>query len=404
MATPLLHDTPAELAQPEVRDWARGECEPVPGKTMPGLTVVRRDYTRLWERFVSLGPKFRDGLGVHGVRYPVDDLYDAYLETHPVERWDGRAYPSLRRERDVCEAILHFAAETNGELAYRAFEAESAKTGLDLTHLAADTRGVRTTFDDVVSKPRRVLTSPYWSGITNGGRPYAAFCQNVEELIPWRTLTGRQHLYLDHPTYRAYGEHLPTYKPRPGMPALGDLDQLGEGTGGGLTLNYLTPHGKWHIHSTFSDNLRMELLSRGIEPVWINDRDAAAAGLVDNDWVELTNDHGVVVTRACVSARIPRGLCFLYHATERTIGNPMAGPRPVAPGHGDRGGPGSRDAGQTVVRRGGAHNSLTRARLKPLFMIGGYAQFSYAFNYWGPPGVNRDTFVVIRKAPQPAWA
>ena len=30
-------------------------------------------------------------------------------------------------------------------------------------------------------------------------------------------------------------------------------------------------------------------------------------------------------------------------------------------------------------------------------MIGGYAQFTYAFNYWGPPGVNRDTFVVVKK-------
>ena len=48
-------------------------------------------------------------------------------------------------------------------------------------------------------------------------------------------------------------------------------------------------------------------------------------------------------------------------------------------------------------RRAGGHNSLTRTRLKPLFMIGGYAQFTWAFNYWGPQGVNRDTFVLVRK-------
>ena len=47
VAAPLLHDTPDELAQPfgEVRDWQRGECEPVPGKTMPKLVAVERDYT-----------------------------------------------------------------------------------------------------------------------------------------------------------------------------------------------------------------------------------------------------------------------------------------------------------------------------------------------------------------------
>ena len=115
----------------------------------------------------------------------------------------------------------------------------------------------------------------------------------------------------------------------------------------------------------------------------MNDNDAGLLGIQDNDWVEIMNDHGVVVTRACVSARIPRGICFIYHATERTIGVPKS------PGRGNK--------------RAGAHNSLTRARLKPLFMIGGYAQFTYAFNYWGPTGVNRDTYVVVRKIAKPEW-
>ena len=34
--TPLMHDTPGELAQPfDVKDWKRGECELIPGKTAP---------------------------------------------------------------------------------------------------------------------------------------------------------------------------------------------------------------------------------------------------------------------------------------------------------------------------------------------------------------------------------
>jgi nitrate reductase alpha subunit len=387
VATPLLHDTPAEIAQAEVLDWAKGECEAIPGKTMPNLTVVERDYANLYQRFISLGPNFRDKpLAVHGTGYRVDDLYDRYRETRPTVSWNGGTYPSLAEDRQVCEVILHFAAETNGELAHRAFAAESEKTGIDHTHLAEGTRGVVYDFDAIVHEPRRVLTSPYWTGITKGGRTYSAFCQNVEELIPWRTLSGRQHLYLDHEAYRAFGEHLPTFKPRPDRRSTRDLDVIGDGAGdGGLVLNYLTPHGKWHIHSTYGDTLRMETLSRGIEPIWLNDRDAGLLGVRDNDWVEVMNDHGAVVTRACVSARIPRGICFLYHATERTIGNPKSSSR----GRG--------------ARRAGAHNSLTRARLKPLFMIGGYAQFTYAFNYWGPPGVNRDTYVVLKKVEAPTW-
>ena len=382
VASPLMHDTPAELAQPRVRDWAAGECDAVPGRTMPSLTVVERDYTQLFDRFVSLGRTFRDnGLAVHGTRYAVDDVYDAYLRTAPTEQWNGASYPSLRDDRSVCNAILTFAPETNGELAWRAFDAESHKTGIDHTHLAAATRGVRYTFDDLCAQPRRLLNSPFWTGLTSEGRTYAGFTQNIEERIPWRTLTGRQHFYLDHEAYRAFGEHLPTYKPRPSAAAVRDLVETGSAPDA-LVLNYVTPHGKWHIHSTFGDTLRMETLSRGIEPLWLNDRDAARVGIRDNDWVEATNDHGVVVTRACVSARIPRGLCFIYHATERTVGTPKS------PSRG---------------RRAGAHNSLTRTRLKPLLMIGGYAQFTYAFNYWGPTGVNRDTFISVRRIAAPQW-
>jgi len=261
VATPLLHDTPAEVAQPRIQDWAKGECEPVPGKTMPNLKVVERDYRKVYDKFISLGPNFRNnGIGVHGTTYPVDDVYDAYMETHPVEEWDGNRYPSLREDRSVCEAILHFAAETNGELAHRAYEAESKKTGIDHTHLAANTRGVRYNFADICTQPRRVLTTPFWTGVTNDSRTYAAFCQNVEERIPWRTLTGRQHLYLDHEAYCAFGEHLPTFKPRADLRSTRDLDFTGADPGT-LVLNYLTPHGKWHIHSTFGDTLRMETLS-----------------------------------------------------------------------------------------------------------------------------------------------
>jgi len=375
LLTPLLHDTPAEMAQPTVKDWIDGEYEAIPGKTMPNIKVVSRDITQVYQKFISLGEGVREsGLGVHGCVYPVDDLYDAYHEGHPVEKWNGKNYPSLKNDRDVCEYILHFAPETNGELAHRAFEAESHKTGLDLSHLSRDNRGVRMKFDDLVAQPKRYLTTPYWTGNINGGRTYNAYVLNVEEGIPWRTLSGRQHFYLDHEAYRAYGENLPTHKARIQPEKYGDFDKTRPDS---MLLNYLTPHGKWEIHSTYGDTLRMRTLSRGLEPFWMNDKDAAMLGIVDNDWVEVHNDNGVVCTRANVSARIPRGICMIYHSPERTLSVPKS------PLRGNR--------------RAGGHNSLTRIRLKPLLMIGGYGQFSYGFNYWGPTGVNRETHVTVRK-------
>ena len=399
VAVPLAHDTAAEIAQSEPLDWFRGECEAIPGKTMPGLSIVSRDYRNVYKQFISFGPEARkNGLGAHGTHYAIDDFYDAMLTTHPTVCWnhegssepcfeingtsDCKRYPSLKEDEDAVDVILHLATVTNGELAYRSYKEMETKVGLPLTHLAEKQRGVRVSYADLQAKPYRFVNSPMWSGLIENGRPYSPFTYNVECLVPWRTLTGRQHLYLDHPTYIDFGEHFPTYKPKPLPTEYADLRFTEERTGTKM-LNYLTPHGKWHIHSTFGDNQRMTTLSRGVEPFWISEGDAADLGLVDNDWVEVFNDHGVVVTRAAVSARIPRGICIQYHSPERTISVPKS------PLRGNK--------------RAGGHNSLTRTRLKPNLMIGGYGQFTFHFNYWGPTGCNRDTHVLVRKLPALNW-
>jgi nitrate reductase alpha subunit len=378
LVTPLVHDSPDEISQPAIRDWGKGEGEYVPGKTGPRLSVVTRDYTKLYEQFVSLGPRVReDGIGAHGVKFPVADFYDELVREQGIGS-SGDRRPSLEQAEQAANAILRLAPETNGEIAYRAYQFIEKKTGRPVSSLAEGDRHVRRTFQDLQSQPRRLLNSPIWSGLVTDGRAYSAFTYNVEWLVPWRTLTGRQSFYLDHPGYLAFGEHLPTYKPSPLPKAYGDLEQS-DATGPTKLLNFLTPHGKWHIHSTYGDTLRMLTLSRGCEPFWINDEDAAEIGIEDNDWVEVHNDNGVVVTRACVSARIPKGACIIYHSPERTINVPKS------PLRGNR--------------RAGGHNSLTRTRLKPVLMMGGYAQFTYHFNYWGPTGVNRDTHVLVRKLP-----
>jgi nitrate reductase alpha subunit len=377
VCAPLGHDSPAEIAQPEVKDWAKGECEPVPGVTMPAIKVVERDYKNLYNHFISFGTNARNnGIGAHGVHWEIEDLYDEMLETHPTVQWNGSQYPSLDNATHAANVILRLAPETNGESAYRAYLAHEKTVGLPLVDLAQEARSVTMTFEDLQRQPRRLLTSPCWSGLINNGRAYSPFCVNVERLVPWRTLTGRQQFYLDHQGYIGFGEHLPTYKPKVSPLLFGDLTKT-EDDGKSIMLNYLTPHGKWHIHTTYYDNLRMLTLSRGIEPFWINDRDAEEIGVQDNDWVEAYNDHGVVVTRAVVSARVPRGVCIFYHSPERTISVPKSPLR--------------------GYRRAGGHNSLTRTRLKPVLMMGGYGQFTYGFNYWGPTGVNRDTHILVRK-------
>jgi nitrate reductase / nitrite oxidoreductase, alpha subunit len=381
--TPLAHDSAAEIAQPDMRDWSKGEIEAIPGKTMPGMTIVTRDYRKLWEHFTTLGPRVRNnGIGAHGTHYMVEDEYDALAERQPSEFSNGLRMPSLKEDVEVCDAILRLATVTNGELAWRSYKNMETRVGLPLAHLAEKNRGTRISYKELQSRPMRLLNSPMWSGLTENGRAYAPFTYNTEALVPWRTLTGRQHFYLDHPGYIDFGEHLPTYKPKPLPTEYADL-RFSEEVGKSIMLNYLTPHGKWHIHSTYGDNQRMTTLSRGVEPFWINDKDADDIGIVDNDWVEVHNDHGVVVTRAAVSARIPRGICIIYHSPERTYSVPKSPLR--------------------NNKRAGGHNSLTRTRLKPNLMVGGYGQFTFHFNYWGPTGCNRDTHVLVRKLPKLIW-
>jgi nitrate reductase alpha subunit len=197
--------------------------------------------------------------------------------------------------------------------------------------------------------------------------------------IPWRTLTGRQHLYLDHEWMRAVGEALPLYRPPVDSRAIEPLRAAGPLPADALVLNFLTPHQKWGIHSSFSDTAAMLTLSRGGPCVWISEEDARSAGLVDNDWIEVANGNGMLVARAVVSQRIPNGAAFMYHAQDKTVNSP-------------------------ITSRGtrGLHNSLCRIVVKPTHMIGGYAQLSYGFNYYGTVGANRDDYVVIRKAPATA--
>ncbi len=375
---PLQHDSADEITQTSIQDWSKGECEPIPGKTMHKIVTVERDYTKIYDKYISLGGNMNTKtLGAHGNSYMADDVYAEMIEDkRHVQRIDGKDLPSLREDVEAVNAVLKLSTLTNGMLNDRAYKNMEVKSGMVLADLGEGSKDVRIDYKDLQAQPRRYNTSPLWSGLMNDGRAYAAYTYNVDRLMPWRTMTGRQHTYLDHDGYIMFGEHFTTYKPSPTPQVYGDLRKT-VNDGKARMLNCLTPHGKWHIHSTYGDTLRMLTLSRGMEPCWINEKDAEELGIKDNDWVEVYNDHGVYCTRSCVSSRIPRGVCIVYHSPERTYSVPKSQVR---------GG-----------RRAGGHNSFTRVHLKPNLLMGGYGQFSYHFNYWGPVGANRDTHVLVRK-------
>ena len=382
---PVQHDSPAELAQPfDVKEWKKGECDLIPGKTAPHIIAVERDYPATWERFTSLGPLLdKLGNGGKGISWNTQKEVDFLKELNYVKT-DGPAVgrPNIDSAIDAAEVILSLAPETNGQVAVKAWQALSDITGRDHTHLALNKEDEKIRFRDIQAQPRKIISSPTWSGLEDEHVSYNACYTNVHELIPWRTLSGRQQLYQDHEWMRAFGESLLVYRPPIDTRAARPLLNKKPNGNPEKALNFLTPHQKWGIHSTYSDNLLMLTLSRGGPIVWMSEEDAQELGIADNDWIEAFNANGSLTARAVVSQRVPAGMTMMYHAQERIVNIP-----------------GSEITGQ----RGGIHNSVTRACPKPTHMIGGYAQLSYGFNYYGTVGSNRDEFVVVRKMNHVHW-
>jgi nitrate reductase alpha subunit len=386
VAVPLQHDTVDATAQPggRVRDWKADECPLVPGKTMPRLVVVERDYPAIGEKMAALGPLVEQlGLTTKGVTVHPDLEVD-YLKAANGVAVSGRAAgrASLAKDTHAAEAILALSGTTNGRLATEGFRTLERRTGTRLADLAAESEGKRITFADTQARPVPVITSPEWSGSEAGGRRYSPFTINTERLKPWHTLTGRQHFYLDHDWMAELGEQLPTFRPPLDMtglfgePAVGAIEHNGHRA---VTVRYLTPHSKWSIHSAYQDNLHMLTLSRGGQTIWMSDIDAAKIGVTDNEWVEAINRNGVVVARVIVSHRMPEGTVFMYHAQDRAVDVPRT---------------------EATGKRGGIHNALTRLMIKPSHLIGGYAQQCFALNYHGPTGNQRDEVTTIRRRGQ----
>ncbi|WP_305752355.1 nitrate reductase subunit alpha [Mammaliicoccus sciuri] len=387
VTTPLAHDSKQEISTPYgiVKDWSKGEIEAIPGKTMPGFAVVERDYTAIYDKYVSVGPLLEKGeVGAHGVSFSVKEQYDELKLM--LDTWEDdtvkNGLPRMDTARKVADVILNVSSASNGKVSQKSYDDLEEQTGMTLKDISSERASEKITFQNITAQPREVIPTAVFPGSNKLGRRYSPFTTNIERLVPFRTLTGRQSYYIDHEVFLQFGENLPIYKPTLPPMVFGTKDKNIKGGVDTLVLRYLTPHGKWNIHSTYQDNLHMLTLFRGGPTVWIAKEDAMANDIKDNDWLEVYNRNGVVTARAVVSHRMPRGTMFMYHAQDKHIETPGS---------------------EITDTRGGSHNAPTRIHLKPTQLVGGYAQISYGFNYYGPIGNQRDVYVAIRKMKEVDW-
>lgn len=282
VTTPLSHDTKQEISTPYgvVKDWSKGEIEAVPGRTMPNFAIVERDYTKIYDKYVTLGPVLEKGkVGAHGVSFGVSEQYEelkSMLGTWSDTNDDSvRANrPRIDTARNVADAILSISSATNGKLSQKSYEDLEEQTGMPLKDISSERAAEKISFLNITSQPREVIPTAVFPGSNKQGRRYSPFTTNIERLVPFRTLTGRQSYYVDHEVFQQFGESLPVYKPTLPPMVFGNRDKKIKGGTDALVLRYLTPHGKWNIHSMYQDNKHMLTLFRGGPTVWISNEDA----------------------------------------------------------------------------------------------------------------------------------
>ena len=387
VAVPILHDTAAEIAQDNVRDWKKGECDLIPGKTAPAFIAVERDYPNLYKRFTALGPLMEKlGNGGKGISWDTKDEVHHLRDLNDPVTDEGvtKGMPKIETAIDAAEVILMLAPETNG--AGRGQGVAGARQG---------------------HGPR-----PHPSRRGQGGREDplprhagpAAQDHLLADLVGHRERGGLLQRRLDQ---RARADPLahalrpPAALPGPSLdarlrrgalrlpPAGGPQDhhqgdQQGRRRGHaarGAELHHAAPEvgHPFDLHRQPAD---ADAQSRRARACGSPRRTRRTAGIVDNDWIELYNANGALTARAVVSQRIKEGTTFMYHAQEKIVNTPGS---------------------EITGNRGGIHNSVTRTILKPTHMIGGYAQLSYGFNYYGTVGSNRDEFVIVRKMRKVDW-
>ena len=338
VAAPLLHDTPEELAQPGGvgTRLEGGECEPIPGKTMPKFIVVERDYGVVHDKMTALGPLVENaGIAWKGIAWkPAQEVEDLRRRNGIVRGGVADGRPQLRTAAQVAEAIFRLSGTTNGRLAVEGFRQLEARTGTEppTWRPIARTSGSRSSR----CASSRARSSRRRSGrASKAARRYSPFTVNVDRgcrgapspasaLLPGPRLDARVRRDC-RPTDRRS-------QPRATRRAPSTRATRRSSSAGSAAL-------KWSIHSEYQDNLRMLELFRGGPVVWISPADAERIGAADNDWVEAVQPNGVIACRAVVSHRIPEGSAFMYHSQDRHVNVPIS---------------------ETSGTRGGTDNSVTR--------------------------------------------
>lgn len=177
----------------------------------------------------------------------------------------------------------------------------------------------------------------------------------VNDGVPWPTATGRLQFNIDHPIYIEEDEAQVRYRQAPSV-------------GGDHPYFLIGGHTRWSIHSQWRESPTMLRLQRGEPVVHVSVENAAQIGAEDGDTVEMYNDFGSCICQIKVAPAMKPGTVCMYHAWQ--------------PWH---------------FKNGQSDKVLYGSPIKPLHVLGNYAQLNYRGAGAQPGHSPRDTRVSIRK-------
>jgi len=146
------------------------------------------------------------------------------------------------------------------------------------------------------------------------------FRWHTEDKIPYDTLTRRAQFYIDHEWFLEAGEELPTHKESPGH---GGADRRFILTSG---------HNRWSVHSMNMTSKTLANTHRGEPFAFLNDRDAAALGIADNDRVRICSDVGAMRIAAKLTPACRPGQVIVYNGFEPFMHEGWKGQADLEPG------------------------------------------------------------------------
>ena len=209
---------------------------------------------------------------------------------HPFVQLQQAAIEPVGESRSELDIWSELVRRIDPEKWADVFEGQTEETAIEMMLAAGDHPGGPTegmTLEQLRQGPVRL----------NVPDPDVAFKAQIEELVPFPPVslpapieatqvflpTRRIELYKEEDRFLELGEQVVTHK---------DPYDDGVHEPAEYPLALLSPHSKWRIHSTYSNNAWLEEIHGGKPQVLLNPVDAEARGIEDGDEIEVFNSRG----------------------------------------------------------------------------------------------------------------